>query len=203
MELKVLAQGTLTEILNTTIAYSLMIAVAVAASQIETAMFLKTLNTNTMMTTLAQPSTKQSKLECYLLTPKAFYQFTIPCMLVLVIVLGVIGYALFRSRQIRKTRANEDHFSFEGAGNDIEVRDNGSPSQDGLFTIQDAISEINRYLKENGATPIRNVEEDVFVEDTELVTLSSSTMVDKICQMLLNFFFLGASKFLANEIVKK
>ena len=77
-------------------------------------------------------------------------------MVVLVIVLGVIGYALFRSRQIRKTRANEDHFSFEGAGNDIEVRENGTPSQDGLFTIPDAISEINRDLKENGATPIRN-----------------------------------------------
>ena len=93
VELEVLPLGTLTEILYITIAYSLIIAVA--GSQIETAMFLKTLNTNTMMTTLAQPSTKQSKLECYLLTPKAFYQFTIPCMVVLVIVLGVIGYALF------------------------------------------------------------------------------------------------------------
>ena len=98
VELEVLPLGTLTEILYITIAYSLIIAVA--GSQIETAMFLKTLNTNTMMTntageiilamdifnlgtavitTLAQPSTKQSKLECYLLTPKAFYQFTIPC----------------------------------------------------------------------------------------------------------------------------
>ena len=45
-----------------------------------------------------------------------------------------------------------------------------------------AISDINRDLKENGATPIRNVEEDVFVEDTELVTLSSSAMLHTICQ---------------------
>ena len=105
-------------------------------------------------------------------------------MVVLVIVLGVFGYALFRSQQIRKTRAIEEHFGFEGAGHRIGGRENGTPSQDGLFAIHDAISEINRDLKENGATPLRNVEEeeDIFVEDTELATLSSSAMLHTICQ---------------------
>ena len=187
VELEVLPMGTLTEIINTTIAYILFIAVV--CSQIETAIFLKTLNTNTMMTntagkiilamdifslgmavitTLAQPSTMQSKLECYLLTPKAFYQFTIPCVVVLTIVLGVIGYALFRSQPIRKTRENEEHFEFEGAGQGIEIREDGTPSQDGLVNIHDEISDRNRESIENEGTPLRNVEEEIFVEDIEI-----------------------------------
>ena len=132
IDLEVFPLGIFTEILYSNITYSLIIAVV--CSQIETAMFLRTLNTNTMMTntagkiilamdifslglalitTLVQPSSIPSKLECHLLTPKAFYKLTIPCTVVLVILLGVIGFALFRSRQIRKTRANEEHFGFE------------------------------------------------------------------------------------------
>ena len=62
----------------------------------------------------------------------------------------------------------------EGAGHEIEVRENGPPSQDRLFTIHDMISEINRESKEKGATPSRNVEEDIFVEDIELVNIETS-----------------------------
>ena len=141
---EVLPSGILTEIIFPTVSYCVVIAVA--GSQIETAIFLKTLDTNTMMTntaakiilamdifslitgtgtgvisTLALPSSIQSKPECQFMTPKAFYQFTIPCTVVLVILLGVIGFAVFRSRQIRKTRPNEEHSSFEVEGHVMEV----------------------------------------------------------------------------------
>ena len=144
VDLELLPKGTISEIFDTASTYSF--SVAIAGSQIETAIFLKTLDTNTMMTntagkiilamdifsliagtgtgvisTLAQPSSIQNKLECHLNTPKAFYQFTIPCTVVLVILLGVIGFAVFRSRQIRKTRPNEEHFSFEVERNVMEV----------------------------------------------------------------------------------
>ena len=136
--------GMLADILYSTTWYSLV--VAVAGSQIETAIFLKTLDTNTMMTntagkiilamdifslitgtgtgvisTLTLSSSIQSKPECFLFTPRVFYQYTILTFILLVILLTVIGIAVFRIGVFRKTRANEEHFSFEVEGHVMEL----------------------------------------------------------------------------------
>ena len=100
VDLEVLPWGPISEILQTTLFFSYLLAVT--GSQIETVIFLKTLDVNTMVTntaghiiaaltfcslslavttTLAKPSwnVNERKTEyCEFITPKAFYRTTIP-----------------------------------------------------------------------------------------------------------------------------
>ena len=124
VDLEFLPKGIISDILDTTIRYSFL--VAIAGSLIETVVFLKTLNVNTMMTntarkiilamtifcyvlavihTLVLPSTNHSQSEilfCDYLSPKDFFRMTLPGTLVFVMVLSVIGFAVFRGLQIRR-----------------------------------------------------------------------------------------------------
>ena len=115
VDLELMPKGTISEILDTASIYSFL--VAISGSLIETVVFLKTLNVNTMMTntagkivsamtifcyvlavinTLVLPSTKKSEiLFCEFLSPKGLFIVTLPGTLVFVMVLSVICYAVF------------------------------------------------------------------------------------------------------------
>ena len=117
---------TMSDAINTISSYNML--VAIAGSQIETAIFLKKMNANTMMaitaakiiltmtifsvgmgvisTTMVQPS---SRTECHNAMfcetfVKFFYQITIPGSLVFVIVFTVMGFTVFRTHQYKKKR---------------------------------------------------------------------------------------------------
>ena len=189
VDLEVFPSGMLSEILYTTVFYNYL--VAMAGSQIETAVFLKTLNVNTMMTntagkiilgmnilslglgviaTLVLPSWKvnQKKTEiCEFLSPVGYNRFAIPSTLVLVVVLVVIGVSVFRSCQFRKISNNEEQVSDEGAGHEAGAGDRdtlkGAPSQDRLFSIQHIKSDKNHRTL--------SVEDNLIVEDIELANI--------------------------------
>ena len=174
------------EILDKAILYSFLIAVA--NSQIETALFLKTLNVNTMMTntagkiifamsifclgmgvivTLALPCIKGCQpcqtVYCDYLTPKGFYHMTIPGILVLLVVLTVMVFALFRAHQIRRKRDTEE------PNHEIGTSDrNDTPSNGRLFTIQSMIFEINQETTRD------NVEDDLIVQDINPINVETS-----------------------------
>ena len=166
--------------------------VAIAGSQIETAIFLKTLNVNTMMTNTAgkiivaltifsytlalintlvlpSPRVKQSEnfdkiLEtCKYLPPMDIFM-VIPGTLLLMLVLSVMGFGVFRGLQIRKRQDNEDfsdNLCLEELRQETGLRSRDAPPHGRLFTIQAAISELNQ------ATP-RIIEEDLVIQDIEL-----------------------------------
>ena len=156
--------------------------VALAGSQIETLIFLKTLNVNTMMTNMAgkiilamtiftvamgvllmlvapDRTLCEKKTElCEYLKMSDIYRITIPGTIVILIVFAVLGFTLFRSHQIEKKRDIErpKNVGVEGTGE--------------LFAVQRAISELHRGFEENQETHEGNVEDDIVVEDVELVT---------------------------------
>ena len=172
IDLDAIPWDTLSEILHTTMVNSYL--VALAASQIETAMFLKTLNVNTIMIitavkiclvlplfclgmgvicTLVLPPLKLNQNEnseeiCEFLTPKFFFRTTISSTVVLAIVLSVIGFAVFRSHQIRKTSDYR-----ELVGHEMGYRDTlrGPLLPERLFTIpyHEAVAEVNTESGEN------------------------------------------------------
>ena len=169
---------------------------AIAGSQIETAVFLKTLNVNTMMTntagkiilvmmissvglavimTLALPSKIVQSSEiyaCTLITPESFFRIAIPEIVELVLVLSVMGFGVFRGLQIRRTGVVEDSPD-NSTPMEIEHETGGrsrvTPPQGRLFTIMEVISELNQ------GTPIEIIEEDLVVEDIESVDIESSS----------------------------
>ena len=216
-DLQALPSGTMSEMLFTTMSYNYWIAVA--GSQIETAIFLKTLEVGTMMTntagkiilvltfcsiglavttTLAKPSWNVNETEyCEFTTPATM----IIALVVLVIVLMVIVFALYRSHQSRRPSDSEEHVGFEGVGDQwrsvdqVDSRDSlhATSSHNRLFTaVQAVISELKRKSGENYETPkdtflfsrkfdekhvtkLRNIEDDIFVEDIELVNIETSS----------------------------
>ena len=95
---------------------------------------------------------------------------TLPGTVVIVMVLSVMGFAVFRGFQFRWRREdNEEHpenLSLEleelGQGHEIGGRSGDTPSQGRLFTIQSVISEPNQV------TPRETVEEDLVIQDIEL-----------------------------------
>ena len=104
---------------------------------------------------------------------------TLPGTVVIVMVLSVMGFAVFRGFQFRWRREdNEEHpenLSLEleelGQGHEIGGRSGDTPSQGRLFTIQSVISEPNQV------TPRETVEEDLVIQDIELAnTMTSSSM---------------------------
>ena len=174
--------------------------VALAGSQIETAIFLKTLDVNTMMTdtagkiilamtiftvamgvilTLVLPDRtlcENKKEICAYLEPTNFYRTTIPSTIVLAIIFLVLGFSVFRSHQIEKKREHPENIGVQGTGNEIEVR-SGDVAQGELFTIQRAISELHRESEENQENLAGNVEDDIVVEDIELVRIETPPQI--------------------------
>ena len=172
-------------------------------SQNKTAIFLKTLNVNTMMTntagkiilamtiftvgmgvilTLLVPDRTicESRTElCEYLKMTHFYRTTIPSTIVLVIIFLVLGFTVFRSHHIGKKRGidHPENVGDQGAivqGTEHEIEvRSGDSSQGELFTVQRAISELNGELEENHETHAGNVEDDIVVEDIELVTIKT------------------------------
>ena len=171
--------------------------VALAGSQIETMVFLKTLRVNTMMTntaakiivamtmfsyglivfvnTSALPPTmvpQSDIMACAYFTVattmdfKRKFIFTFIYTFTLVIVLSVIGFAVFRGLQIRRTNDAEElphDLSLEELNND-------TPSQERLFTIQAMICELNQV------TPRGIIDEDIVIQDIELDRPSTDHM---------------------------
>ena len=195
VDMEVLCWGIMSEILHLTMFYSYLLAMA--GAQIQTAIFLKTLNLNNMMTpaagkiifflftlsvvtgvsvTLVQHENLYEIEYCEFLTPKVFYQFTVPSAVVLVIVLVVLVFAVFRSLKItRRTIDIEEYFGEDGTGNE---RRRDTPSQDRLFTVQATISELNREMDENPETPSQNMENDIVVEDIGFNSVLDDQRVD-------------------------
>ena len=194
VDLEILSLGIMTQILDTADHYSFFMAMA--GSQIETAVFLKTLNVNTMMTntagkiilvmmmvsyglavinTLALPSQIVQSSEiysCRYLTQSGFFRITIPETVVLVLVLSVMGFGVFRGLQIRRTgdvEESPDNSSPMEIGQETGGRSRVTPPQGRLFTIEKKISELNQ------ATPRAIIEEDLVIEDIEFVDMETSS----------------------------
>ena len=156
---------------------------AIAGAQIETAMFLKTLNVNTMMTNTAAKiilvmliiaigmgiittamvlsSSKnvcQTETYCEIYTIFA-YHATIPPTLVFLIVFAVMGFTVFRTQQFKKKRDINSHqkrfrwrrHKTEGRNDDV-LNMQPSQGQGRLFTIQEAVSKLDRQTEENQET---------------------------------------------------
>ena len=203
VDLELLPKGTISDMLDTASIYSFL--VAMAGSLIETVIFLKTLNVNTMMTntagkivsamtifcyvlavinTLVLPSTKKSEiLFCEFLSPKGLFIVTLPGTLVFVMVLSVIGYAVFRGLQIRRTNFEiPDNISLEELeyGHESGVRRlNVTPPPGRLFTIQAVISELDQK------TPRQIIEDDLVIQDIENrdsnIDMDNVTIVEMGC----------------------
>ena len=119
--------------------------VALVGSQIETAIFLKTLDVNTMMTntagkiilamtvftvamglilTFAVPDRTMCEIKkelCAYLEPTDFYRTTIPSTIVLMIIFLVLGFTVFRSHQIERKRGIEhpENVGVQGTGETV------------------------------------------------------------------------------------
>ena len=200
---ELLPKGIISDILDAFNIYKCTFLVAIAGSQIETVVFLKTLNVNTMLTNtagkiifamtmfsyvlaviniLALPSTNVHEsdiLFCDHLTPMDFYRVTLPGTVVLMIILSVLGFAVFRGFQLRRRRDSEEppenlNAELGELGQGHEFGNGNTPSQGRLFTIQSMISELNQE------TP-RVIEEDLVIQDIELASMEtcfSSSSID-------------------------
>ena len=176
---------------------SLSSLVAIAGAQIETAIFLKTLNVNTMMTNtaaktilvlsifaagmgiltslMAPPSARTvCQLETFCKTiMKNEHQMTIrPASVVFVVVFAVMGFTVFRSHQFKKKRQischqNRGKMKKTAWRNEDDLNNESAQGQGRLFTIQEAVSNFERKSEENSETPSVNVEDDIVIEDIE------------------------------------
>ena len=165
--------------------------VAIACSQIETAMFLKTMSDQRMTTTTAlkiilavtgltsgiaviitlllpSRSVCQSNSVCESLKMLTDFHRLIPETLIFVLICGVFGFAIFRSCQIRNRPAIMVPVKYR------RYRNTDAPEGQGaLFTVQRTMSQIIRELDENQAHYSRNVEDDIVVEDIEQIRIES------------------------------
>ena len=168
VDLEVSPWAILSEILDTTVQYSFY--GAIAGSHIETAIFLKTLDVNTMMAntagmiililtifsyglgvivTLAFPSArvKNDLIYCEYINLRDFYRFTIPLTVSVGLVLSVIVFSVYRGLQIRKLEQGHETGEVRGSA---------------TLTVaaSAAISELNE-------TPRQIIEEDFVMENME------------------------------------
>ena len=168
VDLEVSPWAILSEILDTTVQYSFY--GAIAGSHIETAIFLKTLDVNTMMAntagmiililtifsyglgvivTLAFPSArvKNDLIDCEYINLRDFYRFTIPLTVSVGLVLSVIVFSVYRGLQIRKLEQGHETGEVRGSA---------------TLTVaaSAAISELNE-------TPRQIIEEDFVMENME------------------------------------
>ena len=194
---------TLSDLVLTISSYSSL--VAIAGAQIETAIFLKTLNVNTMMTNTAAKivlgmlifASGMGVLSTMMVLPspikvcqtetfckifmKYGYQMTIPASLVLVIVFMVMGFTIFRSHQFKKKRhmnCNQNRGEMNKTEGRKEDALNIEPSQGQgrTFNTQEAASKFHRRSLENPKTPSANVEDDIVIEDIETPSSSPSSV---------------------------
>ena len=172
---EVLPSGIMSKILDAIMRYSHL--VAIAGSQLETTVFLKTLNVNTMMTNTAGKIILAMYMFCYLLSftitlvfppmrmkseilfceylnPRDFYCFVIPETVLVGIVLSVIGFSVFRGLQIRRIRIDEELGQETGVTHRIDA-----PPEGRLFSVQAVISELNQVSP--------RIEEDLVIQDIE------------------------------------
>ena len=120
---------------------------------------------------LALPSTKVYETGILFfdyLTPMDFYRMTLPGTVVVMIIISVLGFAVFRGFQVRRRTDNEEHpenltLKLEelGQGHEIGVRSGDTPSEGRLFSIQSMMYELNQV------TPREIVEEDLVIQDME------------------------------------
>ena len=159
--------------------------VAIACSEIETAMFLKTMNDQRMTTntalkiilvgtgltsgiaviiTLLLPSRTvcQSKTFCESIKMMTDLYRLIPETLVFVLICGELGFAIFRSCQIRKRPVITVPVKYR------RHRNQDAP-QGAIFTVRRTMSEIRQELDENQEAHSRNIEDDIVVEDIEQI----------------------------------
>ena len=189
VDLEILPMSILSDIFDRISLYSLL--VAIAGSQIETAIFLKTLNVNTMMTntagkiivaltisscvlglinTLLLPTPRMKQSEnfdiefCNYLPPTDLFM-VIPVTLLLMLVLSVMGFGVFRGLQIKRTQEYEelsDNLCLKELRQQTGLRSRDAAPQGRLFTIQAAISELNQV------TPREIIDEDLVIQDIGL-----------------------------------
>ena len=202
VDLEVLPSSIMPEILGTANLYTFL--TAMAGSQIETVVFLKTLNVNTMMTntagkiiltmtivslglavinTLALPSmiVQQSEiLLCDYLTPMDFYRVTIPLTVVLAMVLLVTCFSVFRALQIKRTReicSENLHLEELGQGHDTGVKI-GETFDDNHS--QGRLFTIQAMISElNQMTPRELMQEDLVIQNIELSSIKTSSSMDQ------------------------
>ena len=176
-DLELLPKGIISDMLDKTNFYSFL--VAMAGSLIETVVFLKTLNVNTMMTntagkiilamtifsyvlgvitTLVRPNANGSRSEILLCDDLSF-RLPLSGTLLFVIVLSVIGFALFRGLQIRRTIENVE--IPERRHKSRVRRLNYTPPPGRLFTIQAVLAELDQE------TPRQIIEDDLVIQDIE------------------------------------
>ena len=200
--------------------------IAIAGSQIETAIFLKTLDVNTMMTntagkiilamtiftygyaiiftvvlpdrTMCQNRTElfeylnmtdiyqitapnNSKKEhfenqnlskeynCnFMHKQSSFIRYSIPSTIVLVIILLVLGFTVFRSHQMKNKRVikRPENVRVEGTGR--------------LFTVRRAMNELQRGSEGNQVSHEENLEDDIVVEDIEFMRIETPHISPKV-----------------------
>ena len=188
--------------------YEIGLLVAIVGSQIETMVFLKTMNVNTMMTntagqiilamtmfsygltvfnTLAWPSTMapQSEiLSCAYLTPMAidFKRFILIFIytFTLVILLSVMGFGVFRGLQIRRTSDNDE--LLDDLSFD-QLGHEGVMSGDNLNNTppQGRLFTIQAMICElNQERPRAIIEEDLVIQDIELNSMEVSPAMDNL-----------------------
>ena len=207
LDMELFPLGITAEILDTANVYNF--CAAIACSQIETVVFLKTLNVNTMMTntagkiillmtmfscgmavinTFAIPlmTVRQSKSSfCGFLTPREFYVIVIPELVVLATVPLVMGFGVFRGLQLRRTKdsgESPENLNLEelGQGLEIGVR---SKDEDTLNDLpsQGRLFTIQAMISElNQVTPREMREEDLVIEDIELDTMDIFPSTDHV-----------------------
>ena len=200
LDMELFPLGITAEILDTANVYNF--CAAIACSQIETIVFLKTLNVNTMMTntagkiillmtmfscgmavinTFAIPlmTVRQSKSSfCGFLTPREFYVIVIPELVVLATVPLVMGFGVFRGLQLRRTKdsgESPENLNLEelGQGLEIGVR---SKDEDTLNDLpsQGRLFTIQAMISElNQVTPRGIIEEDLVIQDIELESIEN------------------------------
>ena len=202
VDLKVFSLGFIPELLD------FGFLVAIAGSQIETMVFLKTLTVNTMMTntagiiimaltifsnglaliiTLAWPSTMVRRSEVFLcapLTPMAMdykrkFIMLFVSYLSLVIVLSVMVFGVFRGLQMRRTNDNEE------LPDDLSLEEHKHEtevsSRDTLSGTpsQERLFTVQAMIAElHQETPRGIVEEDLMIQDIELNSLKISPFTD-------------------------
>ena len=202
VDLELLPSSIMSEILDTANLYTFM--AAIACSQIETIVFLKTWNVNTMTTntagkiilattifsfglavitrlTLSTITVRQSEmLFCDYLTPMEFYRTTIPLTAVLAIVLLALGFGVFRGLQIKRTRDSGiclENLTLETLeqGHEIRIR----------LRSRDAVNDTPRLFTKQVVIPELDqviaremIEEELVIQDIKLASIETNFSSD-------------------------
>ena len=165
--------------------------VAFVCSQVETAVFLKTMSDQRMTTTTAlkiilavtgltsgmavistlllpSRSVCQSNSVCESIKMLTDFYRLIPGTLAYGLTCGVLGFAIFRSCQIRNRPVITVPVKYR------RYRNTDAPhGQGALFTVQRTMSEMIEELDENQEAHSRNIEDDIVVEDIDQIRIET------------------------------